>query len=394
MRRSSVAVLALLACSTGPVVSQSIRDSAGVRIVDNGRVAWSPRQAWRLSPGPLLEIGVVEGDPRYQLYRARFVQRLSDGGIVLANTGSHEIRAYTADGIHRFSAGGAGEGPGEFRSISFLGVLPGDTLVAHDRDLDRVSFFAPDGEFIRSFRLEPLQGIGDPWVRGLFDTDLLWVAYARSFRGTGDGHHRNFLFYTVHDLEGTLRHGFGELIFSQMWVVNEPNRSSYLSIPYGPFSAHSIAGDSLAHGWSDAPEVEIYDRTGRLRRSIRWKAEPVPVRSGDLRDFQERYYAGNDERSRRIRAAHEEMPIPATKPYYSDLLLDRTGHLWVANYRWGGDRSRSWQVFDPRGRWLGEVVGPQDFTPRDIGEDWVLGTFVDDFDVQHVLLYRLDKPAH
>lgn len=396
MRARPIACAVLATLIVSPVAAQSVRDSAGVRIIENDRPAWSRGQAWRLSPEPVLEIGVVEGDPDYQLYRARFVQRLPDGRIVLANTGTHEIRAYSPNGRHLFSAGGPGEGPGEFRSIDFLGVLPGDTLVAFDRSLDRVSLFTDRGGFIRSFRLDPLEGIGTPWVRGLFSSGHLWVGYSQGW-GLGslrDGHHRNSIFYAVHDLEGSLRHGFGELIFSEMWVVNEPNRSSYLQVPFQPFSTLSVAGDSLAHGWTAEPTVAIYDRTGRLRRSIRWRAVPVPVSRADIRRFQDLRYPGEDERSRRVRAAHADMPIPSAMPYYRHVILDRTGHLWVANYAPWSDSPLHWKVFDPEGRWLGEIERPARFTAQDIGPDWILGTFVDDLDVQRVRLYRLERPGH
>lgn len=53
--------------SAGPIV----RDSAGIVIVENTVGAWSEAERWRLSDVPLVDIGVLEGDPNYQLFQGR-----------------------------------------------------------------------------------------------------------------------------------------------------------------------------------------------------------------------------------------------------------------------------------------------------------------------------------
>ena len=49
-------------------------------------------------------------------------------------------------------------------------------------------------------------------------------------------------------------------------------------------------------------------------------------------------------------------------------------------------------MFDTEGRWLGMVETPRQFTVNEIGADYVLGVWLDDLDVQHVRMYRLEKP--
>ena len=53
--------------------------------------------------------------------------------------------------------------------------------------------------------------------------------------------------------------------------------------------------------------------------------------------------------------------------------------------------SPSWSVFDPEGRLLGTVVTPEDFAPKHIGDDFVLGVWKDEVDVERVRLYPLEK---
>jgi hypothetical protein len=47
------------------------------------------------------------------------------------------------------SVGRQGQGPGEFQALEFLGSL-GDTVWAYDRRTQRISFFAPGGELLRT----------------------------------------------------------------------------------------------------------------------------------------------------------------------------------------------------------------------------------------------------
>ena len=51
----------------------------------------------------------------------------------------------------------------------------------------------------------------------------------------------------------------------------------------------------------------------------------------------------------------------------------------------------SWQVFDREGVWLGRVDGPAGLRVTAFGSDYLLGLWQDEFEVVHVLLYRLIK---
>ena len=57
------------------------------------------------------------------------------------------------------------------------------------------------------------------------------------------------------------------------------------------------------------------------------------------------------------------------------------------------DAASTWTVFDPAGRMLGELSTPPRFQVIQIGDDYVLGVWKDDLDVEHVRLYALAKPG-
>ncbi len=144
--------LVLLACSDGGSSDGfSSRDSLGITIADN--VSTPNGAVWHLSETPTLDIGLLEGDDEYQLFRVVGAVRLDDGHIVVANSGTSELRFFNDSGIHVRSVGARGGGPGEFEMMWAIARYRGDSLAVYDRRLARISVFDRQGNFARVFRL-------------------------------------------------------------------------------------------------------------------------------------------------------------------------------------------------------------------------------------------------
>ena len=110
-----------------------VRDSAGIRIVENSTGQWESKDQWYLGSAPLIDIGGETGDPNSELYRVVGALRLDDGRIVIANGGSHQLRFYDPSGGYVGAAGGRGDGPGEFQGIRWAArysaaVMPPSTV--------------------------------------------------------------------------------------------------------------------------------------------------------------------------------------------------------------------------------------------------------------------------
>ena len=87
----TAAVLAATACGDqgGTIeIGSEVRDSAGIRIVENERPPDGSRLGWRIDPVQTLSIGALEGEEPYLLHQVFTALRLSDGRIVVANRGS------------------------------------------------------------------------------------------------------------------------------------------------------------------------------------------------------------------------------------------------------------------------------------------------------------------
>ena len=95
-----------------------IRDSAGIRIVENARPPEGSRLDWRLGPEPLVSIGKMEGEDPYLFERVFGALMLSDGRIVIGDDGAKELRVFDQDGIHLETWGGWGKGRGSLVAAS------------------------------------------------------------------------------------------------------------------------------------------------------------------------------------------------------------------------------------------------------------------------------------
>ena len=140
----------------------AIRDSAGVRIVENERSAETSRLGWRVGPEPSVSIGALEGEEPYLLHWAT-ARMLPDGRIAVANGGSDEVRVFDPSGRHVATWGGQGEGPGEFSGLTQVARWPGDSLVAWYSHGRSMSVFDASGNFGRSFSLQSAET--ESWLR-------------------------------------------------------------------------------------------------------------------------------------------------------------------------------------------------------------------------------------
>ena len=86
------------------------------------------------------------------------------------------------------------------------------------------------------------------------------------------------------------------------------------------------------------------------------------------------------------------MEIPKTMPAFTTFVVDPERNLWVREYRRPGGDGERWTVFDSEGLMLGTLSAPLRFRFTDVGADYVLGIRTDDLGVEHVQLYRLEKP--
>ena len=96
------------------------------------------------------------------------------------------------------------------------------------------------------------------------------------------------------------------------------------------------------------------------------------------------------------------MILPDFHTAFDRLYVDRVEHLWVRHHHPRYDHPHeflgvrfpyawTWDVFDSAGRWMTTLTTPVALEIHDIGEDYILGVWRDEMDVEYVRMYSLDR---
>lgn len=398
--RSCLVIILGAACSgdraaqTGAVVS----DSAGVTIVDNGIL--DPSLDLLAAENPILQIGVIEGQEEYQLFRVSDIKRLSDGGIVVANAGSRELRLYNADGRHRATVGGAGRGPSEFRYPSAIRALPGDTIEVQDF-MDRVLFTA-DGEYLRR-EVTDRAAFSALWAQtGGSSEGAQWTADGTLFapvyhwnqtpRTPGPLYRPNMIlvrvsadFSTV-DTLGT----YGGIL--QQYIAAGSDDQVFSVVP--PFASYTLwaigsSDGAVVIGDNANPQFERFGADGS-HTIVRWSAPAQTITNEEVEQWKDRQRNAQWTRGQlpMLERAWAGMDIPDTKHYYGQVGTGSDGTMWVGP---GDERqdTTTLRAFGVDGGYLGTLKVPGWFTPYDSGPGWILGLLRDENEVEFVQLFQL-----
>lgn len=405
-------LLALVATACGDASAPrdpgfSVRDSAGVRLVENGS---APTTHWRLTDEPRLVIGGDESDAAAQLHYVTSAARRPTGEIVVANSGTSEIFVFDSVGRRTGTYGRKGPGPGEFSGVGFLSLLaPGpQPLTAEYRGLawKLVRFDSAGRPSETALTIDPKGAIEDAWTSpggvGFFvnhpglspDMPAASEEVTRhpamlvrfTYEGEGPDTVARFpgvgLFFV--DIGPRMALGGG--------TVAGPSPLSPLA---GPKPRAAGGGDPwrVIAGDQARPEVDVFSEAGAHIMRIRWNAVGREFSRADAARVQEEYLLrpfGRREPAA-ARRALQAMPSLERTPVFESLLVDRTGASWVQRYRLPSDTSDLWWVFDPAGRLVATASLPREWRILEIGQDYMLVLVRDELDVQRLELWGLQR---
>jgi len=409
-----------LACSSGrrgsnPGEWEAVYDTVG----DTITVTTLSGSMWRDTAQlvPDLSIGVFDGPEEYIFGEIVSLARAADGTIYVMDRQVPALRVYEPDGTYRTTFGRAGEGPGEYQQPDGgLNVLSDGRIVLRDPGNARIQVFSPTGEAVGAWRtrgrfftsrrmvvdsqdrshalilLDPEASVSD-WTMGLVQVnpdgtmgDTLEIPDTPWEEPTIEASHES---------EG------GGTSMSVNGVPFGPTENAVLS-PGGYF-IHAISTDyTLTLLREDQPLLKI-----------RKVFEPVPVAAGEKAE----------EEAAAIRNMRYTDPnwrwngetIPDVKPPFSNFYAGDDGTIWVSVHQ-PAERvedpfydptdpdalPNEWRepilfdVFDEDGRYLGAVRAPDGLSryPQPVfTRDWVLATVRDEYDVQRVVMFRVEIPG-
>lgn len=373
----------------------AMRDSAGVRIVENSAPAWGPDPAWRVDSDPTLSLGAPDGAAELSFSRISGVYRSSDGTIAVVDAGSGQLRLFDADGRFMWAFGGPGQGPGEFEQMDGVGIRA-DSVWIYDGALSRLTAVeVPSGGY-RSVSVDAqnlaLGAVGVlPRGSFIFAADLTYTSAVTD--SLPPGLHRFGAAYVRIASSGATIDTLMIVPGSERVLQYGEGSIQVLRPLFGRSVSHVLIGERLLFGDQEEYEIRGYALDGTLLDIVRRL-------DLDLSLTDEEYRAAIEERVRSapasarpgLRAMYENQPKPATRAAFGRFLTDSSGHLWVQEFALD-HAAPTWSVFTSDGRWLGTVDLPERFSPTQILGDEVLGVGRDELDVEYVRAYSLVRGA-
>jgi len=362
-------------------------DSVSVRIVHSTP---DTVQRWRISGTPLLDIGAGDSEEN-TLYQVRGAYRLQDGRVVVADAGSLQLRYFDVAGALDAVIGRSGEGPGEFRDITWFGTLPGDSLLVWDVMLRRLTVFDATGARVRDAVNQTQSSI-----TGVFDDGSMVGRGFVSFDAPPSGMVRPPNAVVHVNPDGSLADSIGAVSGSDAYFAPIERGFRVISPPFGRNTAIAARGDRLYIGDTELPEIRVLVSGGAPRLFVRWDDAGRRVTTADIeRAKQEAVGDEEDDAARRdVEQIYARMPIAESMPVWSSVHVSRDGEMWVQRYRPSWEEGPvEWIVFDSNGAFITRVLLPERFRPTDIGRDYILGVQRDDMDVEHVRMYVIARNA-
>ena len=381
-----------IACESGGDAGSELRsetrDSAGVKIVENGRPVLGSGWGWRVGEEPTVSIGMQEGDEAYQLFIVLDATKLPDGRIVVANSGAGELRIFDASGRYLATWGGVGEGPGEFSMYSPESVhrWPGDSVMASSSWRRQISLFDAAGNHGRSFTLSE----GYHLFVDLLAGGTLVAKPSAMFQLGTTTISRQDENYGLFGTNGELEVFLGAQPGAE-WYFN-PDGPVTMPHPFGRSTVSVAWGDLIVVTPNDRYEIKAYSADGSLAMIVRRDHDLRSPTQDELdRGVTESYADLPEERRTQILSQIEGMPLVESFPAFAALKSDPLGYLWVKEYQLPGQEQDLWTVFDPEGRVQGVVETPRGLNVFEIGEDYILGRMMDDLNVERVQLWPLAR---
>jgi hypothetical protein len=386
--------------STGGVATRETLPS-GIERVTNTLSA-NPTTAWTLVEE--LRVGSADGDGPDVFGELRGLVVLPDGGFAVLDSQAQEVRVFAADGAHRASYGGEGEGPGELRGAHGLMLDPAGRIWVTDPSNSRLSVFDPETGFVESFR-----------------HNFAFYAYTWQGTMTADGRivrptarRQGFEIYDLNmelvesisrpgpesagiSAREAARQGEDATPSSFAWQSRDGSRAGFMGVPYYPRGVryYDREGTVWVGAHEDDPAGYRLTRQNLVGDTVFLVAARKPhtpvtpdERNAAIEQTRERLRQQGADTDR------DWSKIPDVKPAIANLFTSVEGDIWVRTPSADSDGDEAtWDLFSADGAFVGRVTSPElsplSFLPPVVRGDEFWAVATDAFDVQYVVRARI-----
>ena len=310
----------------------------------------------------------------------------SRGRVFLVDWPAGGITVLTPDLAYLQTVGREGEGPGEFIAKE-VQILPGDTLLAYDSALGRMTLFDPDNLEVVATRPPP--------NRERDVADHLWkipepgryFALDRAPYTAGEGEAadqgRTQVILAFDESDETIADTLAIIADSERLVMRG---EGYLSVGEHPFGRESfvraLGGNRIAHANSGALNVTVLDFEGATAHAFSYPTTPIPVTAGELRTASEDM---TEPMADMLRSG-----APYTWPALTGLVTDDEERIWAGIRAPEETAMWEWAVFAPDGTHMGSILLPAEHLLQHVRDGRLYVLSHDQMDVPSIQAYRLE----
>ena len=324
-----------------------------------------------------------------------------DGKVFATQPREHTVVVYTEDGESVGTFGGRGDGPGEFESVSGIGLL-GELVWVADGDLRRVNYFDSQFGIVSSTSiLHPSLPSGDPWIYGVAADGGMAIQFVRILRlempDVEAGRPRHMLEVgpggAVRDTTTIITGRPG------MVMVEEGNSVTFAGVPIADESLFSMASDgsgsvvvhrALAPGPDPhAFTVVRFDAGGDTLWDREYQYDPVRVPDRVVTDRVDESRERGSSRAY-LRDLEDQLREREFFPAVTGVLAGEAGTTWLL--RTTGVDLSEWAVLDASGNVVGRVERPPRSRLEWGGRDAIWFQEFDELQIPYLVRYEVHRP--
>jgi hypothetical protein len=319
----------------------------------------------------------------------------SRGQIYVGDLNRAEVSVLAEDGSLLRTIGKSGKGPGEFEWINNVQVLPGDSLLVYDRGLGRITVFAPGSETVAytidlaaaSRLLPPASVVRLAGRQGYVGTVI------EPFRASGDDPRQDYereQVVRLLDLDGSVTHDSVLVLRAGQNILTARTGRSVTAMP-NPFGRPGEVkvgpGGRLYYGWGDSLSITIYSPGGQRTGGFSLPHERLPVTDDDIRGI----FASESEARQFQPAVRTFLDAHAsgTWPAFRTFSVDDRGRIWIGLLAPAGEPTK-WTAFDGEGTPICSAALPANTRIYAVHGDRAYSVAVDEMDVSHVVIHRIE----
>jgi len=298
---------------------------------------------------------------RKEIYGFGNIAINSKGDIYASDRRSYRINVFDRSGRYRMALGRQGQGPGEFSEIRSIVINEKDELFVDDAGF-RLHVFDGNGHFVRTITLDGAQNSGR-FSFGVGTSGQI-LSQAQIYSPSSDVQKPRRVTHSIDLLsqEGRFQKSITTFeseipgLLKYEGGLSAPNNFCDPNLRFA-----TVRGDTFAFGFSSDYVFVLIDSDGNSKLIIKMERRPSPLTNDEKKKIVEHYRQTSGKRSQFLRRVSEDsFHFPRYKPFFSRILSDDKGRLYVERFRLPldqGERSR-FDVFDAAGRYIYDLMLP------------------------------------